>query len=403
MRWSPSISQYCIIAAILVLLIGSGSRVHTLSLFNQFVAQLEQHKDQDFSTLIPPKVRDSKLALAGRTLRSFSAPFTNTANPATGYNPSLQDFYDIKTGLIYLRITLLMLFVVTMIWLHSRIRQPFHLIKATISKLSEQKTSEPIFLTGPQDIIDVSKELERLRSRLENNKKQRTLFLRHVSHEIKTPLSTIKEAATLLEDQTLGSINTEQREITRILARATNQLQRSVENLLAYNSSEAAIENQDREEIDLSMIVENVLSNHNLALQRTGIRIRKSIESVRIVGDVKQISAVFDNLLSNAIKYAPQNSEIKLGLAKPDNAKAEFTIRDQGPGVPKEHRDSIFDAFFMGDDSTNATVKGTGIGLSLAKQYVEAHGGKIQLMESLKGASFRVTFCLNEGHKFATS
>ena len=403
MRWSPSISQYCMIAAVVVLLIGSTSRAHTLFLVNQLIRQVENSGEERFEHLLPSQVVDWSLDKAGASLRSFSMPFTETANETLVASETLQHLYDIRTGLIYLWITLFILFVVTMIWLALKIRKPFQEIKTTIIDLSGQKISEPIRLCGPENVIEVSKELEKLRRRLVNTNQQRNLFLRHVAHEIKTPLSTIKEATTLLEDQTLGEINPEQKEITRILMRSSNELQRSIENLLAYNSSEAAIDYQIKEEIDLSMVLENVINSHKLALQRTGVRIRKMIEPVRINADRKQVATVFDNLLSNAIKYAPQNSEIKLWLTKSDNDKAEFTIRDQGPGVPKEHRDSIFDAFFMGDDSTNATVKGTGIGLSLAKQYVEAHGGEIQLMETLKGASFRVTFGLSGDYEFATS
>lgn len=402
MRWSPSISQYCIIAAILVLLIGSGSRIHTLLLFNQFVEQLERYDDLDFSHLIPPKVAESKLAKLGQALREISAPFTRTASSENGFNPSLQDFYDIKAGLVYVRISLLVLFFGTMVWLYFRIREPFRVIRQAISDLSDQKKlSEPIKICGPRDVIDVSHELENLRTRLVSNEKQRTLFLRHVSHEIKTPLSTIKEANTLLGDESLGTINDEQREITRILTRATNELQRSIENLLAYNSSDSAIDCQVREEIDLRMVLENVLRDHKLSLLRTGIRIRKVLEPIIINGDRKQIATVFDNLLSNAIKFAPANSEIRLWLTIPKNGLAEFIIRDQGPGVSTQDRESIFDAFYMGDDSTNASVKGTGIGLSLAKQYVEAHNGHIELLDTLKGASFKVVFGLDREQSIA--
>jgi len=111
---------------------------------------------------------------------------------------------------------------------------------------------------------------------------------------------------------------------------------------------------------------------------------------MRVFVDRDQMITVLDNLLSNAIKFSPEKGIIQLILSQRRNENI-FTIVDQGPGISKSQRRSIFNAFFVGEQANHSILKGTGLGLSIAKQLVEAHSGTLKLLNTKKGAAFRVT------------
>ncbi len=352
------------------------------------------HQPHTAESLMPPYVYDGFAAKFGNFLRSSGFPFSQYPH-ADDVPPQiaadLECLYNVRAGLIYVRLLTFLFVLISMIWLTKNIRDPIEAIANAVDALATKQFERPIKINGPLDVLAISSKLERLQRLLHENDRQQMLFLRHVSHEIKTPLASIKEGVTLLDDDSLGSINEEQREVTNILVRASKELQQSIEDLLVYNSATSTQTQPRLEQVDLVDLLEKTIAKHRLSLQRNNIKIRRILDPVLAQVDLQQMQTVFDNLLSNAIKYAPANSEIRVWLRRARNGTIEFTIRDQGPGVAKKHRDAIFDAFYMGDKSTNAVVKGTGLGLSLAKQYVEAHQGNIRLLETQKGATFKVT------------
>ena len=365
-----------------------------LDLYIEYVVQHLPHSNEPPAHL---NAYDGIAAKFGEFLRCFKFPFAEyqSSSPPpldVRVNAKIERLYDARAGLIYIRLLAFLFLVTCMIWVTNNIRRPFNAISSAVDTLAGKHLDTAIKVNGPLDVQEVSAKLESLRKILRDNDQQRMLFLRHVSHEIKTPLASIKEGVTLLDDGSLGPINDDQQEVIEILVRASKELQQSIEDLLIYNSAVSAQVHQKRQRVDLVAMIEKTITKHRLSLQRNNIQIRKTLNPISTKVDPKQMETVFDNLLSNAIKYAPQNSEIRLWLRRSRDTAIEFTIRDQGPGVGKKHRHAIFDAFYMGDKSTSAIVKGTGLGLSLAKQYVEAHQGDIKLIETRTGATFRVTF-----------
>lgn len=359
-----------------------------------YIDYVLMHQPHFADPLMPQYSYHGFAANFGGFLRSSDFPLAEYRNLNAippGLATDIERLFDVRAGLIYIRLFTFFFVLISMIWLTINIRGPVTAISNTVDALATKQLDKPIAIKGPLDVLAISDKLEGLRRLLHENDRQQMLFLRHVSHEIKTPLASIKEGVTLLDDESLGHINQEQREVTDILVRASNELQQSIENLLVYNSAVSTKTQQRREQVNLEDLLEKTILKHQLSMQRNNIEIRKILDPILAQVDLQQIQTVFDNLLSNAIKYAPPNSEIRMWLRRARNGVIEFTIRDQGPGVAKKHRAAIFDAFYMGDKSTNAVVKGTGLGLSLAKQYVEAHQGTIKLLETRKGATFKVT------------
>ena len=302
---------------------------------------------------------------------------------------------DLQFVLISFWLGTLLFSAVTLWVLVQRLYIPLNKMTTAIAKLSSGNYNQPIVIEGPTSLFEIGQRLEKLRNRLDQSERTQTQFLRHISHEIKTPLTTIKEGSKLLSDQILGPITDEQREITDILNKSTMELQGSIENLLNYNSSSSVEKIKQRETIDLVLLIETAIEKQTLACKSKNLVLDLHIEPTRSFVDTSQMTTVFENLLSNAIKYSPVEGSIKLELVR-RGKRIEFTIQDQGPGVPKDQRDAIFSAFYVGDQFNQGPLKGTGLGLSIVQQYVELHEGRVEVIDlpnsTLSGACFRVTF-----------
>lgn len=356
------------------------------------IAYTQNKPDRSEQFFIDQSKKGAVLISIGSALRTAGLPLTTSSKLDT-QNPhnlaAAQGLSDLCAFLIYFWLLMFLLGGVFAWLMIESINAPLRAITASISKLANSQLAQPVSIGGPSNVREIGQSLERLRLRLAENDNQQKLFLRHISHEIKTPLTSIKEGAHLLDDEILGEINSEQREITSILTKSTQELQISIENLLNYNSAVSVDSIKQRQVFDLAEVLESVLTKHELAIKKKRLKIIRNITPSRAFVDQQQIGTVFDNLLSNAIKYSPEDGKIMLWL-KQDKKISIFTIRDYGPGVSEKHRPYIFDAFYVGQQSSHTTLKGTGLGLSIAKQLVEQHGGKIELLRTRQGAAFRV-------------
>lgn len=329
----------------------------------------------------------------GRNIRELNAPFslspkfdkTNTQNRVVALSLS-----DIRTALLYVWGAIFVIGAAVIWRLGVLLNRPLEKLTESIDRLTRDELVESVGIRGPRNIEEMGQGLEKLRRRLKESEKQQTLFLRHISHEIKTPLTSIKEGSKLLDDQLLGPINEEQHEVAQILVKSSNELQVAIENLLNYSSAISVKSEKQRDEVDLAELIHRALEKHELSIKQKDLTIKTELQQISVYADQIQILTVFENLISNAIKHSPNSGKLSLQLRSFKKKRAEFIISDEGPGVNPDQRHAIFDAFFVGDQAIKTTLKGTGLGLSIAKQYVEAHEGVIQLLNTRKGAAFRV-------------
>jgi two-component system sensor histidine kinase GlrK len=250
-------------------------------------------------------------------------------------------------------------------------------------------------VSGPQDLRYVGQRLEWLRARLAELEQQQTRFLRHVSHELKTPLTAVREGAELLRDNVGGKLTPEQQDIVRIVRENTLQLQRLIEDLLAYHQTRA-MEPATLGPIPLPDIVQRVVREQKLAALARMISFDTRLKPALVIGDAEKIRTIVDNLVSNAIKYSPRSGAIELAIRSEDG-NAILDVIDEGPGVANDDRDHIFDSFYQGAAPTEGRVKGSGLGLAIAREYATVHGGRIDLKQRTDGrhgAWFRLSLPL---------
>jgi two-component system, NtrC family, sensor histidine kinase GlrK len=274
--------------------------------------------------------------------------------------------------------------------------RPLRQIDRAISELGRGNYSRPIGVSGPLDLERLGRQLEWLRSRLLDHAQERNRFLRHMSHELKTPLANIREGTDLLMDGTVGELDPGQREVTAILRENGIKLQRLIENLLSFSAWQTNSVGLETSEFRLRPVVKQVLENQQLTLLSQRVRLDVVIEDVTLVADRGKVRLILDNLVSNAIKYSPKGGTIYM-RARPEGDRLLLDVADSGPGIPYEERANIFEAFYTGKAARGTSVKGTGIGLSVVLEFVSAHGGTVQIVDGeFPGAHFRITMPLHK-------
>jgi len=268
--------------------------------------------------------------------------------------------------------------------------RPIRAIDRAISELGRGTFSRPISINGPADLQRLAAQLEWLRGRLLELAQEKNRFLRHMSHELKTPLANIREGTELLMDGAVGELKSGQREVTAILRENGMKLQRLIENLLSFSAWQAKSVGLEVSEFKLRPLVKSVLENQQLTLVAQRVRLDVQVEDLTPWADRGKVRLILDNLLSNAIKFTPRGGTIAIN-ARAEREQLVMDVMDSGPGVPADERNRIFEAFYQGKSPQGGHVKGTGIGLSVVTEFVNAHGGGIEILESrFGGAHFRV-------------
>jgi len=277
--------------------------------------------------------------------------------------------------------------------------RPIRAIDRAISELGRGTFSRPISITGPADLERLAAQLEWLRGRLLELAQEKNRFLRHMSHELKTPLANIREGTELLMDGAVGELQSAQREVAGILRENGMKLQRLIENLLSFSAWQAKSVGLEITEFKLRPLVKSVLENQQLTLVAQRVRLDVHVEDLTPCADRGKVRLILDNLLSNAIKFTPRGGTIAIH-ARGERDQLILDVMDSGPGIPAEERNRIFEAFYQGKTPQGGHVKGTGIGLSVVTEFVNAHGGSIEIFEAKTGgAHFRVRLPLRQAAK----
>jgi two-component system sensor histidine kinase GlrK len=284
------------------------------------------------------------------------------------------------------------------------IARPIRQLDLAVRQMGTADFRHPITVSGPQDLRYLGQRLEWLRSRLHELEEQQTRFLRHVSHELKTPLTAVREGAELLRDNVGGKLTPEQHEIVRIVRENTLALQKLIEDLLSYHQTRA-IEPATLGPVGLPDVVRRVQKEQKLAAFARMITLNAELKPAIVIGDAERIRSIVDNLVSNAIKYSPRSATIDIRLVT-DQGHAVLDVIDEGPGVPPGERERIFESFYTGAVPSGGRVKGSGLGLAIARENAAAHGGRIEVLDRTdgkRGAWFRVWLPLAaHGAAFAT-
>jgi two-component system sensor histidine kinase GlrK len=271
------------------------------------------------------------------------------------------------------------------------ILKPIRQIEAALRRLGDGDFSHTVSVSGPKDLEALGRQLDWVRLRLIELEEQKTRFMRQISHELKTPLSAIREGSELLGDGSVGVLTPDQLEVSRILRQNALRLQRLIEDLLNYHTVQFQKSGLNLTRVQLGSVLNRVADAHQLPVRAKDILLRVDCPSIALDADENKLEVILDNLVSNAVKFSPPFGEVAIA-ARVQGKEVLIDVADQGPGIAPQERDKVFDPFYQGSAKPRGPVKGTGLGLAIVREYVLAHRGRVQIIEDEPaGAHFLIS------------
>jgi signal transduction histidine kinase len=263
-----------------------------------------------------------------------------------------------------------------------------------ISNSAQQLASgdfPPIPLEGPSEVQQLAGVINKMDLKVRNSLQSQKEFVANVSHEFKTPLTSIQGFAQAILD---GAVETEdeKRHAAQIILDETNRLDYLVNELLMLARLDAGTMKLNKSKIEVNQVIENVLEKFKFRIKKKSITIKKRYdEQTFVYADGERIVQVFINLLDNAIKFTQTGGWVDISTQL-EKGFVRVSIADSGVGIPEGDLKRVFDRFYQVDKSRHGgNDKGVGLGLSIAHQIVLAHEGEISVTsESGKGSCFMV-------------
>ncbi|WP_094228882.1 PAS domain S-box protein [Methanolobus psychrotolerans] len=223
-------------------------------------------------------------------------------------------------------------------------------------------------------------------------------FLSNVSHEFKTPLTSIQGYSQLIADETLGSVNEQQKKAEDTVIRNSERLRRLVDSLLYLSRAQSGKLNYSFENINLADVIDNSIQDLALQADGKGIKLVRDIPTdlPTVTADRDKMMDVFVNLIDNAIKFTPQDGKVTISAHATEDSMY-VTVQDTGIGIPADKIPKLFERFYQVDSSVRRRYGGTGLGLYICKKIIEDHKGDIHVTsEEGKGTTMHMRLPLHQ-------
>jgi len=235
-------------------------------------------------------------------------------------------------------------------------------------------------------------ELQEALRKLSEMNQLKSNFVANVSHELRTPLTHIKGYLELLVFETLGTITEEQRNALQVCQRASGRLESLIDNLILFSQTARGELTLKLGPVDISRIAVEIITMSKMKAADKGVNLKTQIQPdlPLVQVDEEKISWVILQLLDNAIKFTPQGGNVILSIASEENSMVSVSVIDSGIGIPQDRLGEAFESFHQLDGSSTRRFGGTGLGLSLVRNILDAHGSPIDVKsEEGKGSSFK--------------
>ena len=280
------------------------------------------------------------------------------------------------------------------IFLSRRISAPVNALALAARRLGRGDLSHRVQLKDKGEMGELAQAFNSMASDLERAEKLQRDMVADVAHELRTPLSNIRGYLEAIRDKVIKP----DAETIRSLGEETALLSRLVDDLQELALAEAGELKLNRQPEDIAEVINKAAAAIQVQIQRKGISVVIDLPKGLPLGDIdfQRISQVLRNLLNNAVTHTPAGGSITIA-ARQQNNRLEVSISDTGEGIPAEELSNIFERFYRVDKSRTRATGGTGLGLTIAKRLVEAHGGEIKVQSEVgKGSCFSFTIPVSE-------
>jgi signal transduction histidine kinase len=238
-------------------------------------------------------------------------------------------------------------------------------------------------------------ELQKALERVSELSQLKSNFVANISHELRTPLTHIKGYVELLITESLGPISEEQRHALQISQQSTNKLEALIEDLIMVSLASRGELSIQQEDVDISRLASLAVKTYAAQGQARGVSLHAMLDEdvPHVQGDSQKIAWALNQLVDNAIKFTPSNGRVVVGVKRDGENLVIVSVTDTGIGIPAARIEDIFEPFHQLDSSATRRYGGTGLGLSLVRQIIEAHGSMLEV-QSVEGRGSTFKFPL---------
>ncbi|WJV52828.1 HAMP domain-containing sensor histidine kinase [Pectobacteriaceae bacterium CE90] len=252
-------------------------------------------------------------------------------------------------------------------------------VERMINRLGEGRSlGNTSTFKGPREIRSLAQRIIWLSERLSWLEAQRHEFLRHISHELKTPLASLREGTELLADEVVGPLTDDQKEVVTILDSSSRHLLELIEQLLDYNRKLADAP-MEFELVDVDDIVDMVVSAHSLPARAKMMQTQVALDVTHCRAETTLLMRVIDNLYSNAVHYGQESGNIWV-YSRQVGQRIQIDVANSGTPIPCAEQNMIFEPFYQGVHQRKGAVKGSGLGLSIAQDCIRRMHGELNLV-----------------------
>lgn len=276
-------------------------------------------------------------------------------------------------------VALVLLTLILVLWASGRITAPVQKLDKMIRAIGQQHQFPDDQVKGPRELTELGEQLRWLSSRLQQLEALRLILLRHASHELKTPLSSIREGCALLSEQLVGPLNEQQLEVVSLLNGSADRLSQLTEQLLDYNR----LLQQAKPELAWyvpQQLFQDCFNDHALSLQQRQQKVELNCQLSSIFTDETLFRRILDNLINNAQAYGAQESPVWVHLYQKDNSMI-LDVANNGTPIPTALRDKLFEPFQRGTTPRFDAVQGSGLGLSIVADCARLLGGHAEIVD----------------------
>ena len=332
---------------------------------------------------------------AGNMISMYAAPIggetlTGVLVYLTRSESAYRSLMNIQTQMLTWLVLVTVAVTVISLFVSRLFTKPISELNEGIVEMTRGDFSSRVRVRGNNEIAQLAVAFNMMCDRLESLDKARNQFVSNASHELKTPLSTMKILIeTLMYQDPMDPAMT--REFLTDINKEIDRLNSVIGDLLTLVSIDGGEKPMDARPLAVAELLNDNMRRLQPLARERGIEMTLAVrEQVTVNGDANRLSQVFYNLMDNAIKYTGRGGSVRVELTKREK-KAVVKVIDTGIGIPKEDQPHVFDRFYRVDKARSRETGGTGLGLSIVKQIVLMHGGRVEVAsEENKGSTFTV-------------
>jgi signal transduction histidine kinase len=313
------------------------------------------------------------------------------AEPAASLNDV---FGDLTQRLVFAGVIGVGAAMILGLWFARTVASPLHNIARAARSVARGSYQQRVPATGPREVRELAATFNKMTEEVQHSQQTLRDFLANISHELKTPLTSIRGFSEAIQDGTIDDSQGIERS-AKVISTESTRVLRLVEELLDLSRIESGQIHMRQENLDLEELFGHVQEIFALRAEESGVRLEIATHgNTQIVGDFERLEQVFNNLLDNAFRHTPRDGVVRIASRSLQPGTVQVTVSDTGQGIPPEHVPHLFERFYRSHapESSNGRGKGYGLGLAITREIVRAHGGEIwATSEPGRGTTFVFT------------